>query len=314
MANVFLFGEPLVLFGADDCGPLWEASHYTKYLAGAEVNVCIGLTRLGHRAYYHTKLGKDPFGIFIDKKLAEMGIIVTAAYSEDRSTGFYLKNKVAEGDPDIFYFRKGSAAASFSPEDLSDVDFSRGNHLHLTGIPLALSHSCRAAAEEMIKRARENGMTVSFDPNIRPSLWKSKQDMIEVINSIGIQCDYILPGMGEAQLLTGAVSPEAAGAYYLERGVRAVFLKSGAAGAYAVSGEGCTFVPGFRAKQVVDTVGAGDGFAAGVISGLLEGLSYEAAVKRGNAIGALQVQVKGDNEGLPDRDGLKRFMDGAPVM
>jgi 2-dehydro-3-deoxygluconokinase len=69
-------------------------------------------------------------------------------------------------------------------------------------------------------------------------------------------------------------------------------------------------VPGFKVDKVVDTVGAGDGFAVGIISGLLEKLPLKEAVVRGNAIGSLQVMVPGDNEGLPDRARLEEYIKG----
>lgn len=106
-------------------------------------------------------------------------------------------------------------------------------------------------------------------------------------------------------ILTGQQTPEAIADFYLRHGVKAVIIKTGADGARykTASGEqGC--VAPVKVDNVVDTVGAGDGFAVGVISALLEGRSLHQAVTRGNKIGALAIQVQGDSEGLPTREQL----------
>ncbi|WP_235589649.1 carbohydrate kinase family protein, partial [Salmonella enterica] len=109
----------------------------------------------------------------------------------------------------------------------------------------------------------------------------------------------------EGMILTGQQTPEAIADFYLRHGVKAVIIKTGADGAWykTASGEhGC--VAPVKVDNGVDTVGAGDGFAVGVISALLEGRSLHQAVTRGNKIGALAIQVQGDSEGLPTREQL----------
>ena len=89
-----------------------------------------------------------------------------------------------------------------------------------------------------------------------------------------------------------------------------MIIKMGGEGAYYKTSEKEGVVEGFSVKEIVDTVGAGDGFAVGVISGRLEQLPIEEYVKRGNCIGALQIQVEGDNEGLPNRERLQNALNG----
>jgi 2-dehydro-3-deoxygluconokinase len=93
-----------------------------------------------------------------------------------------------------------------------------------------------------------------------------------------------------------------------------VIVKLGEKGAFVKTKEDSFIVPGFKVEKVVDTVGAGDGFAVGVISGLLEGLSLKDAVRRGNAVGALAVMSPGDNDGLPNPDQLKNYMNSQLVL
>ena len=111
-----------------------------------------------------------------------------------------------------------------------------------------------------------------------------------------------MPGLAEGRVLTGRQDAADIAAYYLERGAVHVVVKLGPEGAYAASADGrADTVAGCPVREVVDTVGAGDGFAVGVISALLDGLPLHEAAARGNRIGARVVQFRGDCEGLPTR-------------
>jgi 2-dehydro-3-deoxygluconokinase len=120
-----------------------------------------------------------------------------------------------------------------------------------------------------------------------------------------VQADWLLPGVDEGRFLTGEATPEGIAAFYRAAGVPLVVVKLGPAGAYFDGEAGRGYVEGFPVAAVLDTVGAGDGFAVGVISGLLEGLPLAQAVRRGAWIGARAVQVIGDTEGLPTRAELQ---------
>ena len=158
--------------------------------------------------------------------------------------------------------------------------------------------------------AKAHGIMVSFDPNLRPALWPDKNEMVQVLNDLAAKADIVLPGVGEGQTLMGSSDPEKIADFYLNQGAKAVVVKVGAKGSFVKTGAGEKFVsPGFKVDKVVDTVGAGDGFAVGTISALLEGLSLKDAARRGAAIGALAVMAAGDNEGLPTREKLSVFMD-----
>lgn len=307
MSEVILFGEPMAMFVADTVGNLADVEKFTRLLAGAEVNVAIGLTRLGHEVSYVTKLGRDPFGEYIEKKLQKEKIHAAVSYDDSHWTGFQLKSKVTEGDPEVVYFRRNSAASHITAADIDKVDMKGAKLLHVTGIPPALSKDCREATYHLIERARENGMTVTFDPNLRPSLWENKETMISVINDLATKADLVLPGMAEGEILMGSREPEKIADYYLEHGAKTVIVKAGPRGAYAATKDGGQYYAGYRVEKVVDTVGAGDGFATGIISASLEGLSLAQMVDRGNAIGAIQVTFASDNEGLPTQEELADF-------
>lgn len=307
--DVITFGEAMAMFIADSCGPLHELNHFTKELAGAETNVAIGLAKLGYNASFVSKVGADAFGKFIIKKLQEHHVqvdqIITDTYFP---TGFQLKSRVTEGDPEVQYFRKGSAASHLTISDFNEHYFEKAKHLHMTGIPLALSSDTRNFAQHALSFFKNKAKKVSFDPNLRPRLWNSEKEMVDTINDFAKQANYVLPGLEEGIKLTGFKAPSDIASYYLDAGVELVIIKLGEQGAYFKSAKEEGTITGYPVENVIDTVGAGDGFAVGVLSGILEGLPIEKSIQRGNAIGALAVQSLGDNTGYPDMQGLMHFI------
>ncbi|MFC3745407.1 sugar kinase [Paenibacillus sp. GCM10012306] len=303
------FGEPMAMFYANETGPLHEVFSFSKGLAGAESNVAIGLSRLEHPTGYVTKLGQDNFGTFIADALNKENIDTShISVTKEHSTGMLIKSKVITGDPKVEYFRKGSAASRLSLADFDESYFTAADHLHATSISAALSQSCREFSVHVMDFMKSKGKTVSLDPNLRPALWRDTETMVSTINDLATRCHWFLPGLNEGRILTGLNTPEEIADFYLARNVSLVVIKLGPEGAYFKSAQEEGYVQGFKVDKVVDTVGAGDGFAVGVISGLLEKLPTSEAVKRGNAIGALAVISPGDMDGLPSRERLEQFM------
>ena len=311
MKKTLLVGEPIGMFIARETGALEDVKSWDTASAGAELNVAIGLRRLGHEVGYMSKLGKDPLAKMLIKRMNLDGITTELiTFSDVEFTAFQLKQKVDEGDPDTFNYRNHTAARTLSPEDIQDLDFSGYDWVHCTGVFAGLSESTRLTVKELYNKAKKNNCTFTFDPNLRPYLWPSKEVMADYMNDIGTKADYFFPGIKECEICIGINDPELAAKKYLEMGAKCVIIKLGKDGAYYDNGKENGYVQGFKVDKIIDTVGAGDGFAVGVISALKEGLSLKEAVRRGNAIGAIQLTSKGDNEGLPTRDELNKFMNG----
>jgi len=308
--DVVTFGEAMAMFMANHPGTLHDVNQFTRELAGAETNVAIGLARLGFGSGWASKVGNDAFGKFIMNRLKNENVNIDHVLVDNKyPTGFQLKSMVLQGDPEVQYFRKGSAASHLSVVDFNEEYFHGAKHMHMTGIPLALSESARAFAKHALTFMKKNGSKVSFDPNLRPTLWASQEEMVKEINEVAFQADYVLPGLAEGEILTGFNNPRDIASFYLDKGVELVVIKLGPAGAFYKTATDEETVLGFPVEKVVDTVGAGDGFAVGVISGLLDGISIQEAVGRGNAIGALAVQSPGDNDGYPTRVQLEKYIE-----
>lgn len=305
--DVATFGEAMLLLVADRPGPLEQAECFYKRTAGAETNVAIGLARLGLKVGWSSRLGADSMGRYLLAEMQREGIDCSRVECDPRSrTGFQFKGRVTDGsDPPVEYHRKGSAASQMGPQDIDEPWLRSARHLHATGVFAAISETSRAAACRTLEVMRAAGRTISFDTNLRPSLWATPELMRHWINHLAVQADWVLPGLEEGRFLTGEHTPEAIAAWYRARGAKLVVVKLGPEGAYYDGDGGTGHVPAFPVKEVIDTVGAGDGFAVGVISALLEGRSVPDAVRRGAWIGARAVQVLGDTEGLPTRAELR---------
>lgn len=313
MPEIITIGESMVLMIADQSGPLESITSFNRKVAGAESNVAIGLSRLGHRAGWISSIGDDPFGLYIRKTIRGEGVDTSLlTVSTNYRTGLMIKEQSDIGDPKTYYYRENSAASHMKSSMLVTDYFDHGKILHITGIFPMLSPECQETVFTAIDIAKKKGLLVSFDPNIRKQLWRGEESR-SMLLEIAQKADIILPGIQEAELLVGSLEWKDISTSFHEKGVSIVVMKDGAAGAYYSSknADGVIsngYEKGFQVKRVIDTVGAGDGFAVGVLSSILEGLPLHEAVRRGNAIGSLAVMVKGDFDGYPTRKELDEYL------
>jgi len=316
--DVLTVGEALGLLIAQQPGPLEAVSGFTRAAAGAELNVAVGLARLGLRVAYLSRLGNDSFGRHLRAFMQAEGIDTRLVATDPaHPTGFMLKALATDGsDPATEYHRQGSAASHMGPGDLGDDPgaglagaLAKVRHLHLSGVFPAVSASARALVFQLARSARQAGCSISFDPNLRPSLWPGEADMRDTLNALAAQADWVLPGLAEGERLSGCRGAERVADFYLAQGAAWVVVKLGPAGACYAGRDGSRGqVAGLTVRRVVDTVGAGDGFAAGLVSALLDGLPVADAVARANAIGARVVGFPGDSDGLPTRAELSAWL------
>ena len=311
MSELITIGEPIVTFASKEPDvSLRDALEFHKILGGAELNVAIGAKRLGHSVDYISQVGEEPLGDFVIKTIEEhqVGTRYITRVPNDW-TAFQLKDQVTHGNPTTHNYRRNSAAAHLTADVINQIDLSDVKIAHMSGIFPAISATAEATFRALMGRLEDQPILTTFDPNLRPTLWSSPEKMISTINELAGHANIVLPGVEEGKILMGSDDPETIADFYLKgERTQVVIVKVGPAGAYVKRASGERYlVKGFKVAKVVDTVGAGDGFAMGVITALLEQKSLKAAVMRGNAVGALQVQTLGDNDGYPDPAQLRAF-------
>src|SRR3954447_2947776 len=199
--QIMTLGEAMVVMDPLTRGPLRHVGTFAKRVGGAELNVALCLSRLGHRVGWAGRLGDDEFGKEIVAFLRGEGVDVSEVRVDPEApTGLYFKETRALDRLRVYYYREGSAASRMRFEDL-DVDYLlSGELLHLTGITPALSESCRDLTERLISQANERGVFVSFDANVRRRLF-GELDPREVLASLAARADLLFLSDDEAELL-----------------------------------------------------------------------------------------------------------------
>lgn len=312
MADVITLGEPMVTLTPLQRGPLRHAASFQRGVGGAETNFAIGVARLGGSVRLLSRLGDDEFGRYIQYALRGEGLDVSGlTLVPDRPTGLNVKEVRENGDGKTFYYRTGSAASTMTPADLDPADFASASWLHVSGVFAAVNENTRATVFRAVELAKAAGAAISLDPNIRLKLWDAATAR-GVLLELAALADFVFPGAEEGEILVGSTDAPTIARELLALGPKMVVVKQGAAGATGYTAAGESFqVPGFPVR-VVDTVGAGDGWAAGFTCGAVRGLGLAGSIRLANAVGAMVCSVTGDNEGLPFWDEVQAFMGNAP--
>ena len=287
------------MFIAEQPGPMREATTFRRHAAGAEMNVAVGVCRLGRTAGWIGRVGDDELGASILYRLRGEGVDVSRAQVDAGApTGVLIRERRDVGPLEVLYYRRGSAASRMTTADLDADYLGSAGVLHLTGITPALSDSCRETVFAAAEIARTARVPIALDPNMRRKLW-SEHEAKAVLCDLVSRSDVVLPGLDEAEMLTGESDPEKAARGLQTLGPRRVVVKLGQRGALAVEDDAAVHVPAAPIARVVDPVGAGDAFAAGYHAAQARGLSFVECVRVATRSGSLACTVPGDLEGLP---------------
>jgi len=297
LLDAVTMGESMIAFEAQDYGPLREVKLFQKWVGGAEDNFAIGLARLGFKCGWFSRLGDDEFGKEVFRTIKGEGIDVS-------------RERRAHGDFKCYFYRQLSAASRISPADIDQNYIKQAKIVYLTGITPVLSESAHQATERMFQVAIENGQTIVFDPNLRLRLCD-----IATARSILIpmmqKSAYVLPGEEELKLLMDCQELSAAIDKAHSMGISNLVVKTGVEGAVlACADEKAVNIAGFRLKNPISSMGAGDCFGAGFVAGLLKEQPLEQCARWGNALGAFCLMASGPYQALPSFQELQTFLAG----
>ncbi|CAL9333284.1 2-dehydro-3-deoxygluconokinase [Streptomyces sp. enrichment culture] len=305
--DVVCVGETMAVLGPSDDRPLAEQARLRLGIGGAESNVACALAGLGHRAAWLSRLGDDPFGRRVRAELTARGVDVGAVETDpDRPTGVYFKDPGPDGTR-THYYRRESAAAGMGPELARLPLLRRARLTHLTGITAALSDGCARLLDALlVDRVTGTGPVVSFDVNHRPALWRGGRDEAAPrLLALARAADLVFVGRDEAEGLWA--TPRAQDVAALLGPAPAVVVKDAEHGATSYAGGVRTFVPSLPVK-VVEPVGAGDAFAAGYLSGVLDGRDERSRLRLGHLAAAAALRTRDDVPVMPSRAETEEFL------
>jgi sugar/nucleoside kinase (ribokinase family) len=305
---IVTIGEVLVEIMAVDPGDGFRAPIRLvgPFPSGAPAIFIDQVGKLGHPCGIVSCVGADDFGRVNLERLRADGVDVSAVrVHPEMPTGSAFVRYRPDGQRDFVFNIKHSACGAIALDAAAEALLDRARHLHVMGSSLsspALVDMNRAA----IARVKGRGGTVSFDPNCRKEIM-GLPGMREALDEVLARADLFLPSGPELLLFTRAQEERAAVRELLDRGVRAVVLKRGAAGASYHGAEGDLSVAG-HAVEEIDPTGAGDCFGATFVTSWLEGRGPARALALANASGALAVCRKGPMEGASTRAELEAFL------
>ncbi len=291
-ARVLALGEALVEFMPPIGESMRQASQWQKFAGGGPATYAAAIVRFGHAAALLSLVGEDPFSDYLLDALQQEGVdTAPIGRRPDRQIGLCY-HECIDGQTSLIFHRHDSAATTLCRDDIDPDLIAASAALHVPGTTMQISENALDAARHALHMARDCGVAVSFDPNIRAILG-STQSSAAMEEGIAL-ADVVTPTLEEATAITGCDDPVKAARELRTRGPRLV--------AVTLAAEGCVllregddtpvFSPGFTV-DVVEPTGAGDVHAAAVMVGYLEGWETERIGQFANAAGALAVTAMG---------------------
>jgi 5-dehydro-2-deoxygluconokinase len=313
------------LYAEQEGARLEDVQSFRKYVGGSATNIAFNTARLGVRSAMLTRVGEEQMGRFVRRTLADIGVDVShVTFDPEHLTPYVL---LAIRDIDNFprLFAYGDAADQALEESDIDPEFiASSKALLVTGTPLSRAGS-RAASLKAVEAAKEAGTTVVFDLDYRPVFWGvasheqggemfvASTEVTEGYNSVLPDCDLVVGTEEEIRIAGGSTETREALRSIRELSDASIVLKVGAMGAIVFPGEipndleDGVRVPGFPV-EVFNSVGAGDAFMSGFLSGWLREEPPEECLRLGNACGAIVVSRHGCSPAMPTPEELEYFL------
>jgi 5-dehydro-2-deoxygluconokinase len=313
------------LYAEQNGAKLEDVQSFRKYVGGSATNIAVGTARLGVKSAMLTRVGNEQMGRFVRRTLAENGVDVSQVGFDPEHLTPYVLLAVRDIDDFPRIFAYGEAADLAVEESDVDQDFiASSKALLVTGTSLSRSGS-RAASLKAIEAAKEAGTLVAFDLDYRPVFWGvasheqggkmfvASEEVTEVYRSVLPSCDLVVGTEEEIRIAGGSTETREALRSIRELSGATLVLKVGAMGAIVFPGEipadleDGVRVPGFPV-EVFNSVGAGDAFMSGFLSGWLREEPLEECLRLGNACGAIVVSRHGCSPAMPTREELEYFL------
>lgn len=299
---ILAFGEAMIEFNQTRPGE----PNYLQGYGGDTSNAIVACARQGAPCGYITRVGDDEFGrMLLELWRAEGVDTAGVAMDKEAHTAVYFVTHDARGH--VFsYLRKGSAASRMRADEMPVELIRSARYLHVSGISQAISESACEAAFRAMEIAREAGVKMAYDTNLRLKLWPLERAREVMRRAIGLS-DYLLPSLEDMQALAGLDGPDAILDWCFDQGARNVVLKLGKQGCVAATPQSRTPIAG-HVVDAVDATGAGDCFDGAFLARLHAGDDMASAARYANAAAALTTTGFGAVAPLPRREAVLAFL------
>jgi sugar/nucleoside kinase (ribokinase family) len=282
------------------------------YPSGAPAIAIDQAAKMGARTAIIARVGRDDLGKLNIDRLAFDGVDVShIVQTSENTTGVAFVTYFSDGSRRFVYHFAKAACGELAPSDVDDSAVKNSRFLHIMGCSITGSPSLGASVMKAVGLAAQNGVKISFDPNIRPELLLG--EIMTYYRTILNACDVLLTGRSEMRHLFG--DEDGAVKKLLDGKDRIVAVKDGSRGTSVYTRGEAFFVPAYPADEV-DPTGAGDSFDGTFLALLCKGESLRTAADFGNAAGALAVAKRGPMEGnsAPSAIDAFRAKSGAAVI
>lgn len=305
-------GEVMLLLQAPPPQGLSTAPSLEVHVAGAEYNTCAAVARFGGNSALLTRVGDDSPGGRILKEMHSLGVGTDLCMTDPKNpSGIFLRETPEDGSRKVTYYRKGSAAAHMNQADAQRlVDLPPPRALLISGLTAALGHGPRRLIEHLARKAAQNKTAVVVDANLRPGLG-NLETTLHTLRTILPLTDLLVLGDDESEALFETSDPAQVFSAAAQAGVGETVLKGGPRGCWFVRENGALAHQRPLVTELVDTVGAGDAFLGGYLSGRLAGADQERSVELGSRIAGAVIGAPGDTKGLPTRAEAKSLLQDA---
>lgn len=315
--DVVALGELLIDFthsGVSEQGnPLLEANP-----GGAPCNVLAMLQKLGRSTAFVGKVGDDMFGRQLREVVGNAGINLTNLVMDSAAhTTLAFVQTFANGDRDFSFYRDPGADMLLTAGEVPEDVIARSRIFHFG--TLSMTHpGVREATRKAVTCAKDAGVTVSFDPNLRPPLWGNLEEARAQIAWGLSQCDVLKIADNELEFMTGQTDFDRGASILREQypNIRILNVTAGADGSYSYSGGKRVYVPSVKLGGTIETTGAGDTFCACVLNFVLEhgtqGLTEDdltAMLRFANAAAYLVTTRKGAIRSMPEKAEVDSLLD-----
>ncbi len=281
--------------------PLYEIGDFRgPFPAGAPAIFADTLAKLGSSTGFIGVIGNDDFGSLAVERFENNGVnISNLRQMEEYRTGTSFVSYFKDGSRKFLFHLNHAAAGQLLPQDVDSSYISNAKFLHVAGSTLSINENCKETVYKAVEIASENGLKITYDPNIRPELLE-ENTVREISEPILEACDFLLPNEEEIKNLSEKQELASCVEEFLDYSIEAIVVKEGANGAKIYSQNKELDVSSFQVNEI-DPTGAGDSFDAGFVHSIIEDKELEEAVKFANAVGASSVTERGGMGGMKNK-------------